>query len=330
MTLQIVHPHKLMDSASLSRILTEVLLTEADAVRSVIEQTSDSLAAAARIIFESKGPLIVSGVGKSGHIARKIASTFSSLGKRAAFLHAAEASHGDLGMIHDDSVVLILSNSGETAELSDLLAYCRQYAIPIISITATSTSTLGRTSQIAIAHGKIAEACVNGLAPTASTTVALALGDALAVGVSHLSGTRPQDFRRYHPGGKLGLRLLKTEDLMHKGAALPVVLPTADMQEVVIEMSRKGFGTAIVCQNRRPIGLITDGDMRRNAARLWACRAADLIIGPPLTIRPDLKAAEALNLMNANGITSTIVTDDDGKLIGLLHIHDCLRAGVGK
>ena len=313
---------------ALERVLTEVLMTEADAIRSVIDKTRVSLVEAVSLIHASKGPLIVSGVGKSGHIARKIASTFRSLGKRAAFLHAAEASHGDLGIIHDDSVVLVLSNSGETTELSDLLAYCREYAVPVISITATSTSTLGKTSRVVMAHGKVTEACVNGLAPTTSTTVALALGDALAVGVSLLSDIQPQDFRRYHPGGKLGSRLLKAGDLMHSDNALPIVTPSSPIQEVVIEMSQKGFGTAIICAGAEPVGIITDGDMRRNADRLWQLCASDLSLGKPRMIRPETTAAEGLRIMNAEGITSVIVVAENGDLCGLLHIHDCLRAGV--
>lgn len=314
---------------TLEHVLKHVLASEANAIHAVIEKTRESLAAAVTLIFKSKGPLIVAGVGKSGHIARKIASTFRSLGKRAAFLHAAEASHGDLGIIHDDSVMLVLSNSGETTELSDLLAYCREYAVPVIAITAIATSTLGKTSQIVIAHGKVTEACVNGLAPTTSTTVALALGDALAVGVSYLSDIQPKDFRRYHPGGKLGVRLLKADDLMHTGAALPIVSPSTLMQEVVIEMSRKGFGIAIVvCDADKPIGMITDGDMRRNVDRLWQSSAADLIFGSPKTIPQNTSANEALRIMNAEGITSIIVLSPQGNLCGLLHIHDCLRAGV--
>ena len=316
------------EAKALEHVLTNVLVSEAEAIHSAIDATSESLAAAVHLIFQSSGPLIIAGVGKSGHIARKIASTFRSLGKRSAFLHAAEASHGDLGIIHDDSVVLVLSNSGETTELADLLAYCREYSIPVVSITAIETSTLGKSSKIVIAHGKVVEACVNGLAPTTSTAVALALGDAMAVGVSHLSNITPLDFRRYHPGGKLGARLLKAKDLMHTDAALPIVARSTPMQEVILEMSRKGFGTAIVCDGSLPIGVITDGDMRRNIDRLWQSAAGDLILGQPSTIRNEATAASGLRIMNEEGITSIIVVEESGSLAGLLHIHDCLRAGV--
>jgi len=316
------------DENALQHVLTKVLVSEADAIHGVIGGTLEGLASAVELIFRSTGPLIVAGIGKSGHIARKIASTFRSLGKRAAFLHVAEASHGDLGIIHDDSVVLVLSNSGETTELSDLLAYCREYDIPVVGITASEESTLGKSSQVVIAYGTVNEACVNGLAPTTSTTVALALGDALAVGVSHLSSITPTDFRRYHPGGKLGARLLKVKELMHTGAALPVVAPMTPMQEVLLEMSRKGFGTAIVCDGKRPVGIITDGDMRRNIERLWQSSAGDLISSQPFTIQPEETAASGLRIMNERGVTSIIVVDALGELKGLLHIHDCLRAGV--
>lgn len=316
------------DVKGLEQVLTHVLVSEAEAIHSTIAKTRENLVEAVHLIFRSNGPLIVSGVGKSGHIARKIASTFRSLGKRAAFLHAAEASHGDLGIIHDDSVVLVLSNSGETTELSDLLAYCREYSIRVVSITASEDSTLGRSSQVCIAHGKVDEACVNGLAPTTSTTVALALGDALAVGVSHLSNITPLDFRRYHPGGKLGARLLRVKDLMHTGSALPIVARTTPMQEVVLEMSRKSFGVAIVCEGSKSIGVITDGDMRRSIERLWQSTAGELIAGQPLTVQPEQSANSALRLMNERGVTSIIVVEDAGDLRGLLHIHDCLRAGV--
>lgn len=312
----------------LDEVMSDVLRKEADAILSVIPKTSKSLAAAAMMLFESKGPIIVAGVGKSGQIAKKVASTFRSLGIKAAFLHAAEASHGDLGIIHDDSVVLVLSNSGETTELSDLLFYCREYSIPVVSITASEQSTLGKNSRLVIAHGPLVEACVNGLAPTTSTTVALALGDALAVGVSQLSDVQAKDFRRYHPGGRLGVRLLRVADLMHSGDALPIVDGMMPMQEVVIEMSRKGFGVAIVCKGEVAVGVITDGDMRRNVDRLWQSTAADIMLGRPKSVSQDLLATDCLREMNQESITCIIVNDADSRLVGLIHIHDLLRAGI--
>ena len=312
----------------LGDVVQSTLNTEAQALLHLSQFPPDTLCAAVELIFSARGALVVAGVGKSGHIGCKVASTFRSLGKQSVFLHASEASHGDLGIIDDESVVLVLSNSGETTELADLLAYCREYSIPVIGITASPKSTLGKASKIVVAHGQVQEACVNGLAPTTSTTVALAIGDALAVGVSHLSKAEPHDFRRYHPGGKLGARLLTVGDLMHTGNALPIVAPDLPMQEVVITMSAKGFGAAMVCDGDHVIGLITDGDMRRNVNRLWASNAGDIVSGPPKTITPDTTAASALTFMSSQAITATIVVDDAGKLLGLLHIHDCLRAGV--
>ena len=316
-------------TSSLRDVVQTTLRVEANALLQLSECPPDKMCAAAELIFASHGPLVVAGVGKSGHIGRKIASTFRSLGRQSVFLHAAEASHGDLGIIHDDSVVLVLSNSGETTELGDLLTYCRDYKIPVIGVTASEDSTLGKASEIVIAHGRVQEACVNGLAPTTSTTVALAIGDALAVGVSHLSKAEPQDFRRYHPGGKLGARLLTVRDLMHTGSALPIVTPELPMQEVVITMSAKGFGAAIVCdEGGAVLGLITDGDMRRNVSKLWQSRAKDLVVGSPKSVTPDETAAAALKFMSSQSITAAIVLDDFGRMCGLLHIHDCLRAGV--
>ena len=315
---------------TLETVIRKALRTEAEALAKLCGSPPDDLFLAAELIHLSTGPVIVAGVGKSGHIGCKIASTMRSLGQRATFLHAAEASHGDLGMIHRDSVVVVLSNSGETSELMDLLAYCRANRIPIVSITATRDSTLGRASQFVIAHGRLEEACVHGLAPTTSTTVALALGDALAVGISHLSRVEPKDFHRYHPGGKLGAGLTTVGDIMHTGKSLPVVAPSDPMQEVVITMSAKGFGAAIVCDGPRILGMITDGDMRRNVDRLWMSSASDLILGQPKTVAPETTIPTAVKLMNGEGITSVVVAGEDGALLGLLHIHDCLRTGLGR
>ncbi|KJZ21286.1 hypothetical protein TW80_00995 [Loktanella sp. S4079] len=313
----------------MNTVVQKSLRTEARALLALADNPPESMHAAVEMIYSATGPVVVAGVGKSGHIGRKIASTFRSLGRQSVFLHAAEASHGDLGIIHDDSVVLVLSNSGETTELGDMLTYCREYKIPVIGITATNDSTLGKASDIVIAHGRVEEACVNGLAPTTSTTIALAIGDAIAVGVSHLSKTQPQDFRRYHPGGKLGARLLTVGDLMHHGDALPIVDPDLPMQEVVITMSEKGFGAAIVCNADGTIkGLITDGDMRRNVSRLWASCARDIIAGKPKTMTADEPASSALQFMSSKSITAVVIVDEADRLCGLLHIHDCLRAGV--
>ncbi|MEM0950006.1 MAG: KpsF/GutQ family sugar-phosphate isomerase, partial [Pseudomonadota bacterium] len=277
----------------------------------------------------SSGPLIVAGIGKSGHVANKIASTFRSIGKAAIFLHPGEASHGDLGLITEGSVLLILSNSGETNELSDLLAFAQAHGTPIIALTSDARSTLARAAAATIAYGKVAEADPNGLAPTTSTTLSLAIGDALAIGVTRLLGTAPEDFRRYHPGGKLGAMLLDVADLMHRGDALPVVTPDTEMSETVVVMSEKALGVAVVVEDGRVSGIITDGDMRRHAAELWTLRAGEIATPAPFSVDPEMRATDALAAMTDRKITAAIVLGPDKKLVGLLHMHDILRAGVG-
>ncbi len=320
----------LMSDAALEAACDAALRDEAAAITAFAAAETREIATAARQIAASPAPLIVAGIGKSGHIAGKIASTFRSIGKSAIFLHAAEASHGDLGLVAPDSVVLILSNSGETTELSDLIHYCRTHANPIIALTATKDSTLARAADLTIAYGQVTEVCPNGLAPTTSTTLQLAIGDALAVGVTHLLGTAADDFRRYHPGGKLGTALLKVRDLMHTGAALPFVAPDAAMSETVAVMAEKALGVALVWDGGDVTGIITDGDMRRHAKRLWEARAGDIATPDPVWITADARASEALALMTrtGKGITSCLVREPGGAFAGFLHIHDCLRAGV--
>lgn len=313
---------------NLTALCREALRAEADAIAGYADTLGEDFMTALQLLASATEPVAVSGIGKSGHVARKIASTFCSIGRSAVFIHPAEASHGDLGLIGRNSVALILSNSGETAELSDLIHYCEANAVPMVAISASAASTLGRRARVALAYGAIKEACPHGLAPTTSTTLALAIGDALAVGLVRLLGTTAADFRRYHPGGKLGAQLLRVSDLMHSNDALPVVTTQHLMQDVVIIMSAKGFGVAIVAEHGRAKGIITDGDMRRHADRLWQSKAGDLILGPPLTIAANRLVSEALELMSSNGVTSLVVEDDTGKLTGLLHIHDCVRAGV--
>ncbi|MEL6800134.1 MAG: KpsF/GutQ family sugar-phosphate isomerase [Pseudomonadota bacterium] len=319
-----------LDDAALEALCDQALLDEAAAIVAFAKADTAAIAHAARMIHKSTGPLIVAGIGKSGHIASKVSSTFRSIGKSATFLHAAEASHGDLGLIAPDSVVLILSNSGETTELSDLIHYCRVHGHPIIALTATCENTLSRAAEITIAYGHVTEVCPNGLAPTTSTTLSLAIGDALAVGVTHLLGTAPDDFRRYHPGGKLGTMLLTVRELMHTGEELPFVAPDAQMSETVAVMAEKALGVALVRDNGEVTGIITDGDMRRHAEKLWNARAGDIATADPVYVQADALAAEAVRLMTStgNGITSCVVREDDGRFAGFLHIHDCLRAGV--
>ncbi|TNE45548.1 MAG: KpsF/GutQ family sugar-phosphate isomerase [Sphingomonadales bacterium] len=304
------------------------VLAEADALSDFADRINADFVAALKILHDSASPLIVAGIGKSGHIARKIASTFSSIGKPAIFVHPAEASHGDLGVIQKDSAVLILSNSGETSELSDLIYYCKTHKIKTVALTASADSTLARNATATIAYGSVKEVCPNGLAPTTSTTLSLAIGDALSVGLVHMLGTAPEDFRRYHPGGELGARLLLVEDIMHRGDALPIVAPATPMAEVVVVMSEKSFGVAIVVDDGRLCGIITDGDMRRNVSRLWHCKAGDIATINPVLVEHDITVGDAVQLMTKNGITVCLVGDRDGGVAGLLHIHDCLKAAV--
>lgn len=315
-------------AGNLMTICRDAIVAEAGALFNFAERLGPEFVTALQIIHASTGPLIVAGIGKSGHIAKKIASTFSSIGKPSVFVHAAEASHGDLGVIQKNSAVLILSNSGETSELSDLIHYCKVHGINTVALTANAESTLARNSMAAIAYGKVEEVCPNGLAPTTSTTLLLAIGDALAVGLAHMLGTAPEDFRRYHPGGKLGAKLLSVGDLMHTGASLPVVAPDTPMAEAVVIMSEKSFGILVIVEDDRIRGVITDGDMRRNVNRLWHSKAADIATPNPIRVRQDTLAADVVELMTARGITACLVENDEGRLIGLLHIHDCLRAGV--
>ncbi len=304
-----------------------VLEVEAEAILA-FARSCDQCAAAAELIHASAGPLIVSGIGKSGHIGRKIAATFRSLGRPAVFLHASEASHGDLGMIQPGSVVLVLSNSGETTELSDILHYCRAQGIPVIGITGRAGSALARAAKVAIVYGTLVEACRNGLAPTTSTTLTLAIGDALAVAVSELMGTAPEDFRRYHPGGRLGARLLTVAEVMRRGDELPLVDTGTPMSEVVVTMSEKALGVAILTRGGAIEGIITDGDLRRNAGRLWETRPMEIASRDPVRVGPDWLVTDAMELMSRRKITSCIVEDGEGKLAGLVHLHDCIRSGA--
>ena len=314
-------------ASDLIAICRDAIRGEAEALVAFSECLGPEFIAALELLHVCRGPLIVTGIGKSGHVAKKIASTFSSIGKPSVFVHAAEASHGDLGVIQPDSAVLILSYSGETSELSDLIHYCRGHEIPTVALTAFPDSTLARNSTVTIAYGKVNEVCPNGLAPTTSTTLSLAIGDALGVGLAHMLCTAPEDFRRYHPGGKLGARLLRVGEIMHVGEALPIVAADTPMAEVVVVMSEKAFGVAIVAEGERTRGVITDGDMRRNVNRLWHSKAIEIATLDPVMIHKDWLVADAVKLMTSQGITSCLVGDVQ-RLEGLLHIHDCLKAGA--
>jgi len=287
-------------------------------------------ARAVQVILDVRGRVIVSGMGKSGHVARKIAATLASTGTPAHFVHPAEASHGDLGMITRGDAVLLLSNSGETPELADLIAYTRRFGIPLIGVAARADSTLIRRSDVALVLPAAAEACALNLAPTTSTTMTLALGDALAVALMEHRRFTPEDFRGFHPGGRLGARLAKVADLMHGGDALPLIGEGAPMGEALIEMSRKGFGIVGVTAGERLVGVITDGDLRRNMEGLLERRVEEVMTPRPRRIMAEALATEALKVMNAHRITALFAVAEAAPEVpvGILHVHDLLRAGV--
>ncbi len=290
-----------------------------------------SFAKAIDLILKAKGRVIVSGMGKSGHVGRKIAATFASTGTPAQYVHPAEASHGDLGMITEGDVALVLSNSGETPELSDIIAHTRRFNIPLIGVASREGSTLLLQSDVAILLPKAEEACGIGIVPTTSTTMTLALGDAMAVALMEHRHFTPEHFRTFHPGGKLGAKLLKVADLMHEGDALPLVAETAPMAEVLLEMSHKGFGVAGVTDAAgRLVGIVTDGDLRRHMDGLLTHTASEVMTRNPRTIDPGAVAEKAVAIMKDRKITSLFVVmpDSDGRALGILNIHDCLRAGV--
>jgi arabinose-5-phosphate isomerase len=285
--------------------------------------------AAVHAIADAKGRVIVTGVGKSGHIARKIAATLASTGKAAHFVHPADASHGDLGMIRREDVVLALSWSGESAELSDVVAHTRRFSVPLIASTGHPESTLARAADIVLRLPACEEACADLLAPTTSTTVQLALGDALAVALLTRAGFSADDYRALHPGGRLGARLLRVRALMHTDSEVPLVGENSTLSEAIVRMTSGRFGmTGVVDQRGRLVGVITDGDLRRAFASGFADRPAREVMGThPRTAHPDDLAQAALARMNADGITSLFVLEGDS-IAGVLHIHDLLRAGL--
>ncbi|MBE3638946.1 KpsF/GutQ family sugar-phosphate isomerase [Mangrovicoccus algicola] len=308
-----------------------VIAIEAEALGLLGAALDDSFAASVRLILNARGRVIVSGMGKSGHIARKIAATLASTGTPAHFVHPAEASHGDLGMLAAGDVVMMLSNSGETPELADMIAHTRRFNIPLIGVASRPDSTLLRQADVALVLPKAPEACGTGIVPTTSTTMTLALGDALAVALMEHRQFTPEHFRQFHPGGKLGAQLSKVSDLMHGGDELPLVGMDTSMGEALIVMSQKGFGVVgVLSESGLLAGIITDGDLRRNLVNLLDKTAGDVMTRDPKTIGPDELAEKAVALMDRLKITSLFAVDPGGPRIarGIVTIHDCLRAGV--
>jgi arabinose-5-phosphate isomerase len=306
---------------------------ERDGLTTLMESIGNGLgdvfAGAVACISESQGRVIVSGMGKSGHVARKIAATLASTGTPAHYVHPAEASHGDLGMIRPEDVILALSWSGETTELADLIGYAKRFRVPLIAITSSAESTLGRQADLCLALPKAREACPNGLAPTTSTTMQLALGDALAVALLERRGFTAEHFRVYHPGGKLGAQLKLIRDVMHVGERLPVVPLGTRMDRAIEEISAKGFGCVIVTNGDATLaGIVTDGDLRRNLRPdLGRLLVDEIMTRSPRTIAPDALVASALELQETSKITALIVVEN-GRPVGLVHYLDLLRVGV--
>ena len=320
------------DPASLIAAGRRALELEERAIAALRPRLDASFARACAICLQCRGRVIVTGMGKSGHIAGKIAATLASTGTPSFFMHAAEASHGDIGMITREDVLLALSNSGETAEVLLLIPHASRLGVSLISMTGNAASTLARASSVHLDVSVAEEACPLNLAPTASTTATLALGDALAVALLEARGFTPQDFARSHPGGALGRKLLlHVSDVMRSGADLPIVSPSMTLAEGLVVMSKKGLGMCIIAEGGRQLGVFTDGDLRRALDRhadVHRTRMQEVMTSPGKTVKSSELAAEAAHLMEQYRITALSVVDASGALVGALNVHDLLRAGV--
>ncbi len=309
-----------------------VIRAEIGGLEQLAHSLDDSFCATLDLCAAATGRVVVTGIGKSGHIARKIAATLASTGTPAQFVHPAEASHGDLGMIGVGDTVIALSNSGESDELAAIIAYSRRFEIPLVAVTAGRASPLAEAADVVLLLPPAAEACPMGLAPTTSTTVMLALGDALAIALLERKGFSTADFQRFHPGGQLGRRLLRVSDIMHTGDAIPLVAPDAPMSEAILVMTAKSFGCVGVCAaDGRLVGVITDGDLRRHMDSGLLGRTVAAVMHPnPKTIAAGRLAGEALAMMTGHAppTTSLFVVDDGQCPTGFIHMHDCLRAGI--
>ncbi len=307
----------------------EVLQSEAAAISNLLDRIDSNFERAVEVLGQCKGRVVLTGMGKSGIVGKKIAATFSSTGIPSLFLHPAEAIHGDMGMVTPGDTVVAISNSGETEELLRLLEWVKRLGVPLISLTGNIQSTLAKHSDVVLDVSVQKEACPMNLVPTASTTAALAMGDALAMCLMEVHGFKPEDYARLHPGGRLGKKLLKVSDLMHTGDAVPRVHGTALMKDVVYEMSRKGLGiTSVLDAEERVIGVISDGDLRRHLEkddRLMTRTAVECMTPNPSTIPAEELATRALNLMEEKKITSLLVLDDERHILGIIHLHDLWR-----
>lgn len=321
-------------SGSILNIAKRVLQTEAEAVSALTEKLNSDFERAVEIIFNSKGRVVVTGMGKSGLVGKKIAATLSSTGTPAFFLHPAEASHGDLGMVTSEDVIIAISNSGETEELINLIPFLKRFNVSLITMTGNPESTLSRAADVTLDVSVKEEACPMGIVPTASTTATMAMGDALAVALLIKRGFNEEDFAFFHPGGSLGKKLfIRVKDLMHSGDALPIITPEKSMIQAVMEISSKRLGVAaIVDADKKILGIITDGDIRRGIEKwgksFFDMKARDVMTLNPKTISEDELAVKALSIMQGRSITSLLVPDEEGKIKGIIHIHDILKHGI--
>ena len=321
----------IVPAAFLSAVRTLELECEGlEALRAHLDsKLRDAFAEAVVTLASAKGRVIVTGIGKSGHVGQKIAATFASTGTPAFFVHPSEASHGDLGMIHTQDVIVALSWSGESAELSNILTYSRRFKVPLIAITSRAESTLGKQSDVLLELPRAKEACPHGLAPTTSTTMQLVMGDCLAIALLEHKGFTAHDFKVFHPGGQLGASLKYVSDLMHKGEALPLVAGDAPMSAALVTMTQKSFGCLGVIEADGTLaGVITDGDLRRHmGSNLLSAKTREIMTRSPKVVAPNMLASAALEVLNSSRITALFVVDK-GTPVGILHIHDLLRAGV--
>ncbi|MEO1344891.1 MAG: KpsF/GutQ family sugar-phosphate isomerase [Pseudomonadota bacterium] len=315
-------------SALIQRTASRVISTEANALTTMSKALPEDFVRVVDLILNCDGRVIIGGIGKSGHIGNKIAATLASTGTPAHFVHAAEASHGDLGMVTPKDICVLISRSGETTELRDLIAYTRRFSIPLIGISANSKSTLMRAADLQLLLPDAPETCPIGMAPTTSTTLTLALGDALAVALMEQRQFQPDHFREFHPGGRLGAQLARTGQIMHEGDQIPLVTPTTSMADTLIEMTSKGFGIAGIVEDNRLSGVISDGDLRRNMDLLLEKVAGDVATSSPHVLSPTVLVAEALAFLNENKISAVFIVDDENHPLGIIHIHDCLRVGA--
>lgn len=307
----------------------KVLQTEADALEILKNELPNDFSDLVKLILSLNGRVIVSGVGKSGHIGNKIAATLASTGTPAFFIHATEASHGDLGMITENDLCLLISNSGETSEIFDILTHARRFNIPVATISSNSESTLVKAADFKLCLPVVDEACPIGMAPTTSTTMMLALGDALAVALMEAKKFNTENFKVFHPGGKLGAKMMTVSQVMHKSDTLPLVKTETSMKETLLTMSSKGFGiAAVVNEVGFLVGVITDGDLRRNINDLMSKNAGNIASLSPITLLGETFVVDALNLMQDRKITAVIITSSENKPIGILHIQDLLKVGA--